>query len=876
MKERITKWVDETGAALTGAMLVTLLMAAITAGFTALVITDSRVRYLDGTRTQSFYVAHAGLEKLTADLGDLFSNNFAPTGAQINALSAGAPNLNAQWLQPDGTPGYTITFPVNAQGNPTSTVTTVSSGAFQGLVGLATPYTMTVTARLPDGSEASLTRTLQTVAIPVFQFGIFSENDLSFFAGPNFNFGGRVHSNANIYLAEGPGNTLSLADRVTTVGEIIRTNLSNGNLSATQHGGTVRAITAPNAFRDLAMNEGSLVGTVNSAQNEPTWTNLSTGTYNHNIMNGRTGAKQLVLPITSFGGQPIGLIQRPAVNENVTNPSMLAERFYSLASLRILLSETQNDIMNLPGVSANLPQPLGIAEPWAVAIGAMPGPAGGPTNTLPFAESPGFNAAAGVNSNQYGVRTPLNTPNFGGYIKIEMQNAAGVWIDVTQEILGLGIGEAQLSVAGCGDPTPNAILRMERPRSTLAACATVGQLGNGFNWSPLVLFDPREGELRDNRTNTGNNAVNEPARFGGIMHYIELDARNLSRWFRGVLPPAVCPVGGCRGAQALNVNGYTVYFSDRRGNRNNAIPAVETGEYGNEDIVNPNNANGAPNASNPPDTGEDFNGDGQLQSYGATARAPFTAPGGAQVLWANMTAPLVAATTPDTTVGNPAGGVPEKAAIAERNPLLFFRRALKVVNGAAGNLVAPGLTIASENPVYLQGTWNSNGAAFDNTPCAASPCAANTHVATAFIVDALTPLSGGWSDLNSLRGPYDLAQRTGATTWYRFAVIAGKGLNFPYINTQPDWDYGTDGGAHNFLRYIENWGGQTLNFRGSIASMYFSRQATGTYKCCVDVYSPPTRGYNFDTDFLTPALLPPRTPMFRDVNITGFAQIIKP
>ena len=152
----------------------------------------------------------------------------------------------------------------------------------------------------------------------------------------------------------------------------------------------------------------------------------------------------------------------------------------------------------------------------------------------------------------------------------------------------------------------------------------------------------------------------------------------------------------------------------------------------------------------------------------------------------------------------------------------------------------------------------------------------DTHVATALIADALTLLSNNWNDRNSLRGPYDLAQRTGATTWYRLAVIAGKGINFPYIDTQPDWDYGTDGGAHNFLRYIENWGGQTLNYRGSIASMYFNRQATGTYKCCTDVYSPPTRGYNFDTDFLTPALLPPRTPMFRDVNITGFAQIIKP
>ena len=53
--------------------------------------------------------------------------------------------------------------------------------------------------------------TLQTVAIPVFQFGLFSENDLSFFAGPNFNFGGRVHSNANIFLAEGDGATLRWA-----------------------------------------------------------------------------------------------------------------------------------------------------------------------------------------------------------------------------------------------------------------------------------------------------------------------------------------------------------------------------------------------------------------------------------------------------------------------------------------------------------------------------------------------------------------------------------------------------------------------------------------------------------------------------------------
>ena len=81
---------------------------------------------------------------------------------------------------------------------------------------------------------------------------------------------------------------------------------------------------------------------------------------------------------------------------------------------------------------------------------------------------------------------------------------------------------------------------------------------------------------------------------------------------------------------------------------------------------------------------------------------------------------------------------------------------------------------------------------------------------------------------------------------------------------------------HNFLRYLEDWGAATLNYRGSIVSLYYNRQAIGLYKCCTTVYSPPTRAYNFDMDFLQPNLLPPRTPMFRDVNTTGFSQLIKP
>ncbi len=89
-------------------------------------------------------------------------------------------------------------------------------------------------------------------------------------------------------------------------------------------------------------------------------------------------------------------------------------------------------------------------------------------------------------------------------------------------------------------------------------------------------------------------------------------------------------------------------------------------------------------------------------------------------------------------------------------------------------------------------------------------------------------------------------------------------------------DFGTDGGAHNFLRFLEDWGGQTVNYLGSMATLYYNRQAVGTYKCCTTVYGAPARNYNFDVNFVNPALLPPLTPMFRDINVVGFSQELRP
>ena len=112
--------------------------------------------------------------------------------------------------------------------------------------------------------------------------------------------------------------------------------------------------------------------------------------------------------------------------------------------------------------------------------------------------------------------------------------------------------------------------------------------------------------------------------------------------------------------------------------------------------------------------------------------------------------------------------------------------------------------------------------------------------------------------------------------------MTGKSLSFPYPTAgSPHFLFGTDGGAGNFLRMMEDWriAGVDLNYRGSMVSLFISQQATGTFKYHAtnrNVYDYADRNFKFDDEFLQPTLLPPGTPMFRDVNLLTFRQILRP
>jgi hypothetical protein len=911
---------NEQGMALVATILVLALMGALLLGFIATVANDQNSGRTARDQTKAYAAAHAGLEKLTSDMGQLFAANYAPTCTDLNNLvGTGRPPVlpDILYTAPGGGSGYTIQYTcVSNHPQAENTPRAITAGPFQGFQGLVTPYEILVTARTTTGGEVRMRRGFNTVAIPVFQFGMFSENDLSFFAGPAFNFGGRVHTNSNLFVAQGDGGTLTLADRVTVLGEVVRKNLSNGWLTSSSYTGTVNVAKSTTQTVTMDMNKGSwaaatpqLPGAPSltapgalTPTNDNTWADFSKTTTAGYMLNGRTGAKRLVLPLVQMGAQPIDLIRRPAVNsnENVTNAPVFGQRYYSMASVRILLSDYAADLTGLPTVTAGAPIDLtNLAGAGYTVDASHP-----PIARAPAAASNALadiNAAATLAARQnYLTPTVMGgSPLITGVIKIEKQLPDHSWQDVTLEILNRGIAGRNLANAGtlntpgttCGaDPNPNAVIRLQRVRDnpTSNAPCGAGSLNSTDYW-PNVLYDAREALPRD------TSALQSEKRhyLGGVMHYVELDVAQLSAWM------------AAQGANIMQETGYVVYFSDRRGNFHNpANSNRETGEYGFEDVVNPGLTNGFPgngtyaypptlNSGSVPEAGEDFNGDGQLQTYGGVPHN-----GIAATTYTANTPPLPehTATAATSPLANPAtrpwipldwnyycsnAGACTPTAFdltrpmaARVNPPIFFRRALKLTNGGTvGAIITPGLTVVAENPVYVQGNYNANGS-FGAT--------GDGHRACAIIADAVTMLSNQWNDIRSFLSPHDPFGSTvspgrvaNADVWYRTAIVAGKGIAFAHPTGFSSYqDFGTDGGAHNFLRYIEKWD-SWLNYRGSIVSFYTSRQAVGTYKCCQNVYDPPSRGYNFDQEFLTPSLLPPRTPMFRDVNILTFRQVLR-
>src|SRR6202047_5097906 len=372
---------SQRGAALISALLLLAMMSAMAVALVYKVNHEQHLQAADSGNTAAYYGAEAGMEKMMSDLSLLYTQIAAPTNCDIAKLQATPP---PQSIVGSTYPEYVFNVPTAGGGcaSPPTNVQTISSGPNSGLQAGIVRMSLQVTADSSAGDAVRLIRNVEVAQIPVFQFGVFSDSDLSYFPGPNFDFAGRVQTNGNLFLAEGGGATLTFHSPMRAAGDVVRDQLANG-ASTTAQGrtGNVLIPTAPGgcdgaqpACRNLTVNpnDGSSIGgptpaysSTGTGSANPIWNSLSTSTYAGMILSGTTGARQLTLSFVQPGVGPIEIVRRPLPGESPT--SLVGEsRLYNQAQIHVLLSDNPSE---LPGGAAD-PQNIRLAN--AKTSGASP------------------------------------------------------------------------------------------------------------------------------------------------------------------------------------------------------------------------------------------------------------------------------------------------------------------------------------------------------------------------------------------------------------------------------------------------------------------------------------------------------------------------
>ncbi len=180
----------------------------------------------------------------------------------------------------------------------------------------------------------------------------------------------------------------------------------------------------------------------------------------------------------------------------------------------------------------------------------------------------------------------------------------------------------------------------------------------------------------------------------------------------------------------------------------------------------------------------------------------------------------------------------------------------------------PGLSIVTDLPLYIEGSYNTNGQRGNaNDNCLDKPAAlvaadAVTMLSSNWRDEWRTPNWAGWDGNNpsSVRPAENLSTRIAAETTFNGIVMTG-------IVESRGGTY--SGGLHNIFRFHENWrpsGTCPYNFNGSIVCIWTSRIANrpieGSY-----TYQSPSRPWSWAR------MDPPGLPQLLDMQISSVEDV---
>jgi hypothetical protein len=268
---------DRRGFALEATLILLVLMASLAAAAVMGAAMVQRNAGVDYRSTRVNYAAEAGADNVMAQLEN----------AMVDGLITD-PELAA--LTPPALPGFTITTAASRNGTPAPR--TISNGPYSGLIGLNQQIDISVSAVDATRNRSDAIVSVNAQSIPLFQFGVFYEDDLEIHNGPRMDFAGWVHTNGNLYLCS--DNTY-FQDIITTPRSVF---LDRKPVHVGCNGVYINnAATTPVRLTFDSRTQPTSAG----------FTNASNSSFNGRLMTSAMGVTPLRLPLPT-GMNPIELV----------------------------------------------------------------------------------------------------------------------------------------------------------------------------------------------------------------------------------------------------------------------------------------------------------------------------------------------------------------------------------------------------------------------------------------------------------------------------------------------------------------------------------------------------------------------------------------
>lgn len=374
--ERIdAKRASERGSAIVIALLVLALVSVFVAFALSRTAAEAAAVGNETSEARTMYAAQGSLETMTRNFNKVFEQKLNPSQTDLDKVT-----------NPNVIPGLSralggqYDFVQELDQTSASTTTVLNGGPYSGLFAIRDTWRLRTTTTDNDGTQIRLTRNVLNNRVPIFQFGIFYDDDLELFRPPRFSFGGRVHSNRHFFVSPG-AEGVYFDSRVTAAGYIITQSWRNW-YSGDSGNSETWIKNASGTFKQLLPTQGTVLnGTPNvfasgkwadpdlpSSKLNPNWDTQS-AIFDGNL---QSGTKQLKLPLKvgNNNADLIDIVKRgrevasasggdlfanasgtlvPVTTTDQDNDIQRSERFANKTGIRISLADSK---AKLPGCAS--------------------------------------------------------------------------------------------------------------------------------------------------------------------------------------------------------------------------------------------------------------------------------------------------------------------------------------------------------------------------------------------------------------------------------------------------------------------------------------------------------------------------------------------